>query len=374
MTTEPARLKAEVCSFISSSEPDPERFNALALALFRWHLESMPRYRAFCARRVRDPRSLRDYRAIPPLPVEAFKHGDLSAASNSEIVHRFSTSGTARRGPDPARRGVSAFDRDALEVMDVAIAHNAARYLFADGVRCRVMVLAPHPDTAPHMIMAHGMRHLMGSFGDEGSGFFAGKDGLDLPRLLAAIERACEEQTPVCLIGASFGFVHLLDTLQTRERLPLTLPPRSRLMDAGGYKGRSRELQPEEFRALVTRGFGLPDESIVNLLGMTELSSQIYDDTLALAAAGQAGGSRRKVAPHWMRTHVTSIDDPTRDANEGDLGILAHYDLANFSRPIALLSDDLGRAQPGGFRIVSRIKSSEPRGCSVSIDELWRQP
>ena len=371
MTTEAERLKREVSSFIAG-EPDAERFNALALELYRWHVKTMPRYRAFCARRIGDPLAVRDYRAIPPLPVEAFKYGDLSAVPEAGITRRFSTSGTTQRGPT-GRRGVSAFDGDALDVMDLAIARNAGRNLFPDGVRCRVFVLAPHPDAAPHMIMAHGMRHLMNSFGADGSGFFAGKDGIDLPRLLAAIERACEDKTPVCLIGASFGFVHLVDTLQSRERLPLLLPARSRLMDAGGYKGRSRELLPEDFRALMTRSFGLPDDHIINLLGMTELSSQIYDDSLALATAGRASEQRRKLAPHWLRTHVTSIDDPQRDSVEGELGILAHYDLANFSRPLALLSDDLGRALPGGFRILSRIKSSEPRGCSVSIDELWRQ-
>jgi hypothetical protein len=369
MNTERARLKDEVSRFIAA-EPDAKRFNELALALFRWHVRSIPRYREFCARHCADPLAIRDYRAIPPLPVEAFKYGDLSASPEAEIVRRFSTSGTTQRGPG-GRRGVSAFDQDALEVMDLAIARNAARNLFPDAVSCRVFVLAPPPDEAPHMIMAHGMRHLMGRFGDAGSGFFAGKDGLDLPRLLAALERACEEQVPICLIGASFGLVHLIDALQAR--LPLQLPPRSRLMDAGGYKGRSRELQPEDFRALMARSFGLEDASIVNLLGMTELSSQIYDDALALTTAGQPATGRRKVAPHWLRTHVTSIEAPSRDAEEGEVGILAHYDLANFSRPIALLSDDLGRAQPGGFRILSRIKSSEPRGCSVSIDELWRQ-
>jgi hypothetical protein len=370
MSTESERLKREVCDFIAG-KPNDERFNELALELFRWHLSSLPRYRAFCERRVPDLRSIRNYRAIPPLPVEAFKHGDLSAAPAERIATRFSTSGTTQRGPS-GLRGVSAFDQDALEVMDLAIEHNAARLLFPDAVRCRVFVLAPHPDAAPHMIMAHGMRHLMGKFGDPASGFFAGKEGLELPRLLAAVERACEDQVPVCLIGASFGFVHLIDALQQRERLPMRLPARSRLMDAGGYKGRSRELTPEDFRALMVRSFGLQDEYIVNLLGMTELSSQIYDDVLALATHGQPSRERRKAPPHWLRTHVTSIDDPQRDAAEGEVGILAHYDLANFSRPFALLSDDLGRALPGGFRILSRIKSSEPRGCSVSIDELWR--
>jgi hypothetical protein len=373
VNTEAARLKTEVCRFIDDErEPDALRFEELALELFRWHLRTIPKYRAYCELRARDPQRIDSWRSIPPLPVEAFKHGDLCACSPSAIVRRFSTSGTTRRGGGPATRGTAAFDQDGLDVMDRAIERNAARNLFADEVKCRIFVLAPHPNEAPHMIMAHGMRRIMDTYGDRGSAFFADKNGLDLDRLLAAVERACEESVPVCMIGASFGLVHLVDALSERGRLPLLLPAKSRLMDAGGYKGRSRELLPEEFRDLMARTFGLQDELIVNLLGMTELSSQVYDDTLAMAVAGTQV-PRRKVPPHWFRTRVASVDDPMVDAAPGEIGVLVHCDLANFSRPIALLSDDLGRAQDRGFRILSRVKSSEPRGCSVSIDELWRQ-
>jgi hypothetical protein len=366
------KLKAAVRDFIAGGTHDEQRFNALALELFRWHLRAMPSFRAYCEQRTSQPDRIERWQSIPPLPVEAFKYGDLSAAAPSAIVHRFSTSGTTRRGPGPGRRGVSAFDQDALEVMDAAVAHNAGRNLFPDGVKCRVFVLAPEPKDAPHMIMAHGMRHIMSLYGDAGSGFFAGPTGIDMDRLLAAVERACEERTPICLIGASFGLVHLVDALAARSRSPLALPTGSRLMDAGGYKGRSRELTPEDFRRLMTATFGLADHMIINLLGMTELSSQIYDDSLALIQRGKVE-QRRKVSPHWMRTRVASVDNVLVDAPHGDVGLLVHYDLANFSRPIALLSDDLGRAVDHGFRILSRVKSSEPRGCSVSIDELWRQ-
>jgi hypothetical protein len=82
MTTESERLKREVCDFIAG-EPNAERFNELALELFSWHVSKLPRYRAFCERRVSDLRTIRDYRAIPPLPVEAFKHGDLSVLSEA---------------------------------------------------------------------------------------------------------------------------------------------------------------------------------------------------------------------------------------------------------------------------------------------------
>ena len=371
MSTDIARLKAELCSFIEHGGDD-QRFNDLAIELFRWHLQGMPKYGEFCRRRVADPRRIDHWRAIPPLPVEAFKYADLCCTPAADVAHRFSTSGTTQRGSGPARRGVSAFDRDALEIMDKAIAVNAARNLFPDGVKCRILVLAPPPELAPHMIMAHGMRHLAAVYGEAGSGFFAGKDGLQIDRLLAAIEQACAESVPVCLIGASFGFVHLLDAVSSSGRMLPRLPVGSRLMDAGGYKGRSRELSPEAFRELMARAFGLPDPFIVNLLGMTELASQVYDTSLA-SAASQREEPRRKLPPAWMRTRVASIEDPMLDAAPDEIGFLVHYDLANFSRPLALMSDDLGRSISNGFRILSRVKSSEPRGCSVSVDELWRQ-
>jgi hypothetical protein len=371
-SAEARQLKAAVCDFIErASATDDIGFNALAVELFRWHLRTIPAYRAYCELRVAAAERIERWQDIPPLPVEAFKHGDVCVGPANAIVHRFSTSGTTRRGPGPGKRGVSAFDQDALDVMDRAIACNASRYLFPDQARCRILVLAPHPSEAPHMIMAHGMRHIMDVYGDPGSGFFAGANGIDLERLLAAIERASEDQVPVCLIGASFGLVHLVDALVARGRSPLVLPPKSRIMDAGGYKGRSRELTPEAFRALMASAFGVPDGLLINLLGMTELSSQVYDDTLALAQRGETA-ARRKVPPPWMRTRVASVDDSLLDAADGEVGLLVHYDLASFSRPIALLSDDLGRKQDNGFRILARVKTSEPRGCSVSIDELWR--
>lgn len=370
MTTDIARLKADVCDFIDRGGSD-ERFNELALALFRWHIAEIPLYRGYCERRSHDLGAIDDYRKIPPLPVEASKYAELSCWPSRQIVHRFSTSGTTQNGRGDGRRGISPFDRDALQIMDLAVEHNGAANLFPDGVKCRIFVLAPRPSDAPHMIMVHGMRHLMSVFGDDRSDFFAGKQGLELDRLFAAIEGAIADAVPVCLIGASFAFVHLLDAMSARGKDRLRLPPRSRLMDAGGYKGRSRELAPETFRELVGAAFDLPDFAMVNLLGMTELSSQVYDNSFVAAHRG-VSLPRCKVPPPWMRTRVGSVDDPMVDAPSSEPGFLVHYDLANFSRPFALISDDLGWKAGDGFSIQSRVKSSEPRGCSVSVDELWR--
>ncbi|HWZ91039.1 MAG TPA: hypothetical protein VNW92_19395 [Polyangiaceae bacterium] len=363
--------KREVLDLIGTGG-DNARFDVLALRLFRWHVASIPQYRAFCERRLKNFDSVDSWRKIPALPVEAFKYAELSAVPASEIVRRFATSGTTRGRADAARPGVSPFDVEALEIMHAAIEANAAKHLFCDGVRCRIFVLTPQPEDAPQMIMVNGMRQVMSRFGAEGSGFFGSKQGIDLERLMLAIDDARKVSAPVCLIGASFSFVHLLDALSAANRAPIVLPEGSRVMDAGGYKGRSRELSPHVFRELVSRAFSIPERYIVNLLGMTELASQVYDNSLSTAGR-EAPDERCKVPPPWMRTRVADVDDPGRDAAPGELGFLVHYDLANFSRPIAIMSDDLGRSVGSGFHIVSRVKTSEPRGCSVSVDELWRR-
>ena len=360
------RLRDDLLAFMATdpAEAAPERFDELALRLWRWHTEALPAYRRFCVDRLGALDRVRDWRQIPPLPVDAFKLAELACPSPAGVVQRFSTSGTT----GGRRPGLALFSADDLLLMDAAIRHNARRMLFADGARCRVLVLAPSPAQAPHIIMSYGMRVIIDAFGTEGSGFLIGEHGLDEGRLFAALAAAERTGEPICLIGASFGFVNLLDKLDAAGTPSLTLPAGSRIMDAGGYKGRSRELVPEEFRAAVSRRFGVPESSIVNLLGMTELASQIYDRT-PLSADG-AAAPRAKVPPHWVRTRVLDVDVPLGDAAEGELGLLAHYDLANFSRPLALLSDDLGLRLGDGFQVLGRVKASEARGCSLKVDEL----
>jgi hypothetical protein len=71
---ERARLKEDVLAFIrDDAEDDGERrFSALALRLWRWHVEELPSYGAFCRRRLGALDRARGWRDIPPLPVEAF--------------------------------------------------------------------------------------------------------------------------------------------------------------------------------------------------------------------------------------------------------------------------------------------------------------
>jgi hypothetical protein len=356
-------LRSEVLDFVERGRRnDAARFDAPALQLFRWHLEAIPEYRRFCLTRLPSLGDARGFRDIPPLPAVAFKHAELSAVPPDRRVRRFTTSGTS----GGARPGVAALCEDALAIMDRAIEINAGRCLFPGEARPRVFVLTPPPEIAPHVVMVHGMSVLVRRFGAPESRFFGGRDGLDVDALVSALAAARRDGAAVCLVGASFAFVQLLDALAARGVPAMRLPDGSRAMDAGGYKGRSRTLEPSAFRATVSAAFGLDDTAVVNLLGMTELASQAYDDCLV-----NPSGRRRKVAPAWMRTCVVDVDDPRVEVADGQVGLLAHWDLANYSRPIAVLSEDLGVRRGDGFEIIGRVESAEARGCSVTLDRMW---
>jgi hypothetical protein len=88
-----------------------------------------------------------------------------------------------------------------------------------------------------------------------------------------------------------------------------------------------------------------------------------------------------KETPHWVRTRIV---DPTFLESEdlGEIrdgrrpGLLRHLDLANVERPMVVQSDDIGlwrgSGDAAGFEILRRAKGSEPRGCSLSVEEFGR--
>jgi hypothetical protein len=183
------------------------------------------------------------------------------------------------------------------------------------------------------------------------------------------------------LLGTSFSFVHWLDRLdQHGERYDL--PKGSRLMDTGGYKGRTREIPAPTMRARYARRLGLDPAYCVNEYGMTELCSQYYDASLservaragdergtARQAAAGDGAPRRKVAPPWMRTRV--VDPETlAPVVPGARGLLQHFDLANLGSVVAVQTEDVGCAVDDGIVVEGRAPAAPPRGCSIALDML----
>jgi hypothetical protein len=207
---------------------------------------------------------------------------------------------------------------------------------------------------------------VMDELGAKGSGWYlSAAHGLDVEGLLAALREAERDGTAVLIAGTSFTFVHLFDAMRERG-VRVTLPAGSRVMDTGGFKGRSREVGREELLTDFQALLGVPPTHAVNEYGMTEMTSQFYDGTVG--SAGDDGRLYR--GPHWVRS--AACDPETLKVLEpGSTGILRHWDLGNLSSILALQTSDLGRVLPDGrFELYGRAPGAEARGCSIAMDEL----
>jgi acyl-CoA synthetase (AMP-forming)/AMP-acid ligase II len=166
------------------------------------------------------------------------------------------------------------------------------------------------------------------------------------------------------MLGASFAFVHADDGLGARR---YRLPTGSRIMQTGGFKGRSREVEPEAMLRLLAQRYGIDQRFIVQEYGMTELSSQMYETTLRDAALDHALGPRRLWLPGWLRATLVDPETlaPVRDGHEGLLRI---DDLANIDSACAIQTADRARRVDDGIVVLGRALGASARGCSLALD------
>ncbi|PIE05645.1 MAG: hypothetical protein CSA75_03680, partial [Sorangium cellulosum] len=84
---------------------------------------------------------------------------------------------------------------------------------------------------------------------------------LDLDVIKTAVRKLRHDEAPIVLAGASFAFVHLLDALGAST---IDLGRGARIMQTGGFKGRSREVDAEELRARICLTFRVPPSHVVS--------------------------------------------------------------------------------------------------------------
>jgi hypothetical protein len=204
------------------------------------------------------------------------------------------------------------------------------------------------------------------AFGAGEAGWFVSPDGgIARERLAEALRAAEAAGDAVCVLGTAFAFVHWLDALaEAGERF--CLPPGSRVMDTGGFKGRSREVGREELYGMIEDRLGIAPAWCVNEYGMTEMSSQFYDGVAGRAAPV---AERLHAGPPWVRTQAAD-PETLRALPHGEVGVLRHWDLANLHSVMAIQTADLGVTSPDGFRVIGRARGAEARGCSLAMDDL----
>src|SRR5436309_10509699 len=170
------------------------------------------------------------------------------------------------------------------------------------------------------------------------------------------------DSRPMALFGAAFHFVHLFDDPATA--LPgIRLAAGSRVLETGGYKGRSRSLTQEDLHALISGRLGVRRDHIVCEYGMSELSSQAYDTTIGQSRP-TPHAPRRFRFPPWARVQIVS-PETGREVADGETGLIRVYDLANVASVLAVQTEDLAIRRGDGFEFIGRAPAAEARGCSL---------
>lgn len=342
-------------------------FAAFAQRAFAFQFEHNNAYRAFCTRRGVTPAQLDHWTGIPAVPTSAFKHLPLVSGTPDDVDVVFRTSGTTRgaqlRGEHRVR---------SLELYRAAALPNLSVHLFADAPgQPTILSLVPSPTLAPDSSLSHMMAFAIEAWGAPGSGFFTHPEhGIDVAGFAGALHHAAARGDRVWIAGTAFAFVHWLDAIGRGEAPRVVLPGGSRVMETGGFKGRSREVARPELYGGITQAFGIPEQLIINEYGMTEMLSQFYEPNIAEGTALDLD-ARFHEGPPWVRTQV--LDPQTlAPVPEGEPGLLCHFDLANLGSVCAILTEDLGVAVESGFRLLGRTPGAEPRGCSLALEDLLR--
>jgi hypothetical protein len=320
-------IRERIARFFETREGD---FAELALALHAWQREHNADLRAFVGNAPLPAR----WEDIPAVPVSLFRDLALTSFDPAETAVVFRTSGTTS-----GRRGTVRL-RD-TELYDLGARLHAERIV--GPIPARGLFL--HPDLEDSSL-AHMCRRFV-----RDAVWFADRGGFDRARATEALHAVRSE--PVFVAGTALAFHDLLEL----DAGPFVLPRGSLVMVTGGYKGQVRGVPEGELAPAAQSAF--PGAQVVAEYGMTELSSQLWATPI---------GSRFR-APPWLGVRV--VDPWTGEPTEQ--GLLRFYDLANVDTVLAIETADVGRLLPSGeVELFGRLPGAEPRGCSLTIEELPR--
>ncbi len=391
-------------------------FNRLALELFALQFAHNAPYRRFCLGRGTTPESVTDWTHIPAIPTSAFKELELSCLPTEERSAVFHSSGTTEQRPSRHfhnAESLTIYEASLLTWFDTKVlkpklsgsnelgndrspsprpspsgeGESSARK--PSHPNFRIVSLTPSLTEAPHSSLVFMFDAVCRKFALANSGFLGkiGRDGaweLNFDAVIAALgsnRRSKKAETyglpagpppyvggydlPVVLLGTAFSFVQLFEFLAERN-IRFKLPPGSRVLETGGYKGRSRELPKAELHALITERLGVPLSDIICEYGMSELSSQAYDTQIQNSQSGIENQDRTFRFPPWARVKIVS-PETGREVGQGETGLIRIFDLANVYSVMAIETEDLGVRRGAGFELLGRAKAAEPRGCSLMM-------
>lgn len=341
-------LHADLVAF--ARRPDPSTFADLARRVVAYQIAALPTYGRLAAAAGFAPGG--DWREAPLVPTELFRSLDLCSLPVSKRDRVFLTSGTTDAG-----EGQSGL-RGRRRVPDLTLYRTAmaapfvAHVLGGDLARHRWVSLIPRADILPTSSLSLMVTELADALAID-SVWTMDLEGLDDALAVTALaEGPGSGDAPLVVVTTAFAIAELIDRVR---RLP-RLPPGSRVMLTGGFKGRASTLSESELVAKLCKQFGLPATAIVAEYGMTELTSQAYGTPFTPNPA--------------LRFRIVDPSDG-RALGAGEVGLVACFDLLNLDHVSAVLTSDLGAVDADGrLTLHGRLAGASPRGCSLTAEEI----
>jgi len=351
-----AELCDQVLAIIDEGpESSFDAFDEYALRVFNYQYENNEIYRRFVdAHKIR-PENVTSWEDVPLVYNDVFKNELLTSFPAEKATMYVITGGTTSL----TQRGSILRDEHGRDLVFTANRVMTHTYLFPDfqeDARCRILVLAPSPQVAPSMGMAIGMEQTIKTFGTPDSMFLLKRSGIDIKKLIQALRESEASGVPVALIGATSAYVYFFQACR-RDGIKFKLPEGSRVCDGGGYRGRFGVVTRDDYYAFVQEILDVPAHYCVNTLGEAETATNLFDDALCRHVRGLEPRERSRPVPPWSRVKALSIDDLT-PLPDGEVGLLAHWDLANVPSVLGLITDNLGYTTNNGTccEMVGRAK------------------
>ena len=378
-----------------STPPFEYDFNQLALDVFRFQAEHNSVIRSLCRHRNLSVDRLLTWQGIPAISTASFKEFDVSVLSAEERSSVFHSSGTTAQTPSRNFHSEESLAIYKNSLLPVFLRHLMPELEFEgkDGERLSnewripMLSLTPSCDVASHSSLVFMLHSVAMEYCAKDS-IFAGQETsvgweLDIDRVLFELRKSMCANRPIMIAGTAYNFIQLLDHFE-HKNIRYRLAEGSRVMETGGYKGRTRTVPKEELYGQISQKLGIPEARIVSEYGMCELSSQAYNYAIEHVLHSNEKGeellskqelkqrppaqarpfSRRFLFPPWVRIRVVS-PETEKEVSDGEEGILEIVDLGNVASSIAIRTQDRVWRWGQEFELIGRVEHSEPRGCSL---------
>ena len=309
-------------------------FEKVALSVFNYQYKHCLPYKKFCDLLGRtNPTCISE---IPFLPVSFFKSEKI-IAQGLTVEKTFKSSGTT--GTVRSQHHVAS-----LKLYKQSF-YSTYKQSIGNPKDQIIIALLPSYLEQGESSLLYMVDHLIENSDHQLSGYFLDQVS-NLPKYVNHI-KANHPQKTIVIIGVSYA---LLDLAEFEPDLSHVT-----VIETGGMKGRRKEMTKEQLHETLERAFGVP--VISSEYGMTELLSQAY-----------SVAQQKFLAPNWMKVIIRDINDAFSYLPLNKTGGVNVIDLANLYSCSFIATQDLGRIEENGFKIVGRFDNSDIRGCNLLVN------